>query len=120
MYRTFMNAKLHRGHVTHTDPNYIGSITLDRNLMVAVNLAPNEQVDVLNITNGNRFTTYVIEGAPGSGTIGINGAAAHLADVGDIIIVVSYVHITESEVATHSAQVAVLDELNRVKTALNA
>lgn len=116
MFRTFMSAKLHRGRVTDANFDYIGSITLDSDLMNAVGIAANEQVDVLNVSNGNRFTTYAIGGAPGSGVIGINGAAAHLASVGDIVIVVAYVHISESAVLSHTPRVAILDEFNRIQT----
>lgn len=85
-----LKSKIHRAKVTHADLNYIGSITIDENLMEAANLIENEKVDIYDITNGERFTTYVIKGKRGSGTIGINGAAARKVAVGDLVIVVSY------------------------------
>ena len=85
-----LKSKLHRVVVTEANLDYIGSITIDENLMDAANLIENEQVDVYNITNGERFHTYVIKGDRGSGIIGINGAAAHRAHVDDLIIIASY------------------------------
>jgi aspartate 1-decarboxylase len=87
MQRTLLNSKIHRATVTQADLNYVGSITVDRDLMDSVGLIENEQVHVLDITNGNRLTTYVIEGERGSGIIAINGAAAHLVKVGDLVII---------------------------------
>ena len=85
-----MKSKIHRATVTQADLNYIGSISIDRSLMDAANLLPYEQVQVLNITNGNRLDTYVIEAPKNSGEICINGAAAHLVSPSDLIIIVSY------------------------------
>ncbi len=85
-----LKSKIHRAVVTHANLHYIGSITIDENLMDAANLIENERVHIYNITNGERFETYVIKGERGCGTIGINGAAAHKANVGDLVIIVSY------------------------------
>jgi aspartate 1-decarboxylase len=85
-----LKSKIHRAKLTHADINYIGSITIDENLMDAANLIENERVDIYNITNGERLSTYVIKGQRGSGTIGLNGAAAHKASIGDLIIIASY------------------------------
>lgn len=85
-----LKSKIHRVTVTEANLDYIGSITIDENLMDAANIIENEQVDIYNITNGERFHTYVIKGERGSGIIGINGAAAHKARLGDLIIIASY------------------------------
>ena len=84
-----LKSKIHRATVTQADLDYIGSITIDENLMDAVNLIENEKVDIYDVTNGNRLHTYVIKGKRGSGVIGINGAAAHLVKKGDIVIIAS-------------------------------
>ena len=118
MYRTFMRSKLHRATVTQVDLDYEGSITIDTDLLKAADILPHEQVDVLNITNGNRFTTYAIEGEAGSGIIGINGAAAHLASEGDLVIIVSYTHVEADAVADVVPTVVLLDENNKPKPQL--
>ena len=115
MQRTFMKSKLHRATVTYSDLHYEGSITIDTELMKAADLLPYEQVDVLNINNGQRFTTYVIEGRPGSGDIGINGAAARLVQKGDLVIICSYAGLDEAELEEFSPTVVLLDEGNKVK-----
>lgn len=112
--RTFLNAKLHRATVTQVDIDYVGSITVDEDLLDAVGIAPNEQVDVLDITNGARLTTYALAGERGSGIIGVNGAAAHLVSVGDLVIVCSYVQVSGTDVAAHRPVVAQLDESNAI------
>jgi aspartate 1-decarboxylase len=120
MLRTLLNSKIHRATVTHADLDYVGSITLDRDLMDLVGLIENEQVQVLDITNGNRLTTYVIEGPRGSGIVGINGAAAHLVKAGDLVIICSYVQVNEEELKTHIPKIALVDEKNKLKKLLNA
>jgi aspartate 1-decarboxylase len=120
MLRTLLNSKIHRATVTHADLDYVGSITLDRDLMDLVGLIENEQVQVLDITNGNRLTTYVIEGPRGSGVVGINGAAAHLVKAGDLVIICSYVQVNEEELKKHSPKIALVDENNKLKKLLNA
>lgn len=112
MRLTMMKAKLHRAAVTQADLHYEGSISIDRDLLDAVGILPYEQVDVLNITTGARFTTYAIEAPRGSRTFGINGAAARLAQIGDRIIVVSYAEMEAAEAESWTPDVLVLDEHN--------
>lgn len=113
---TMLHAKIHRATVTQADLHYEGSITVDIGLLERAGILVNEQVDVLNITNGNRFTTYAIKGERGSGTIGINGAAAHLAGPGDLVIICAYRSYSEQEAKTHTPKVIVVDEDNKPKT----
>ncbi len=110
-----LKSKLHRATVTQADLHYEGSITIDMDLIEQGNFLLNEQVDVLNITNGNRLTTYVIEGERGSGVIGINGAAAHLVNTGDLVIICAYAQMDEAEAKAHTPTVLLLDEKNQVK-----
>ncbi len=114
MLRTVMNGKLHRARVTEADLNYIGSITIDQDLMDAAGIIPNEKVQVVNNNNGARFETYVIPGERGSGTICLNGAAARLVQPGDIVIIISYCMLDEEELKTHQPKVVVLDENNNI------
>jgi len=114
MNRFVLKSKIHRATVTEADLNYEGSITIAPELMEAANLVQWEKVDVYDISNGNRLTTYVISGEPGSGVICLNGAAARLVQVGDLVIIVSYAMIEESELASHKPQVIVVDENNSV------
>lgn len=112
MHRTFLRAKIHRATVTTADLNYEGSISIDRTLCRAAGLLEFEQVDVYNITNGSRFTTYVIYGEPGQ--IQINGAAAHLAKPGDLVIIAAYCSLAPEEVPQHHSRVVLVDEKNQV------
>ncbi|MBI2884806.1 MAG: aspartate 1-decarboxylase [Candidatus Omnitrophica bacterium] len=114
MLRTVCKSKLHGAHVTEANLQYTGSLTLDPLLMQAADLAPYEQVHVVNVNNGARFETYCIEGTPGSGTVCLNGAAARLAVVGDKLIVLSYAHVTEDELARMAPKFVFLDHDNRV------
>ncbi len=114
MLRPFLRAKIHRARVTRSDPDYVGSITIDRDLLDAADLLPLEQVDVYNITRGTRFTTYCIAGVAGSGEVGVNGAAAHLAAVGDLVIVAAYCQLDREDVPRHGARVVMVDASNRV------
>lgn len=114
MLRTLLRSKIHRARVTQADLNYEGSITIDLDLMDAAKLVAFEKVDILNVTNGNRFTTYVIPGVRGSGKICINGAAARQVQVGDIIIIVCYGDYTEAEIETHEAQIVLVNEDNQI------
>lgn len=107
-----LKAKIHRATVTQCDLHYEGSITVDRDLLDAAGILIHEKVDVLNITNGNRFTTYAIEGARGSGIIGINGAAAHLANEGDLVIICSYCALDPQEAQTHEPTVVLVQDTN--------
>ena len=114
MRRTLMKSKLHRATVTVADLDYIGSVTIDRDLMDAADLMPHERVQVLDVTNGARLETYVIEGKRGSGTIGINGAAAHLVHPGDVVLIVSFAEFDEDEARTWEPTVVLVDDHNRV------
>lgn len=114
MTRTFLRAKLHRATITAADRDYEGSISLDRALCRAAGLLEFEQVDIYDITNAARFTTYVIYGDPGA--VQINGAAAALVNVGDQIIVAAYGTLAEAEIAHHQATVVLLGQGNQVKS----
>ena len=113
MIRSMLKSKIHRAVVTMADVDYVGSITIDADLMAAADLLPNEAVHVLDITNGARLETYVIAGPPGSGAIGINGAAAHLIHPGDLVIIVSYAGVSDSEAAGWLPTVVHVDAANR-------
>jgi aspartate 1-decarboxylase len=117
MLLTLMKAKLHRATVTQADLEYEGSIAIDRDLLDASGILPHEQVDVLNITNGARFTTYAIEAPRGSRTIGVNGAAARLVQKGDKVIVVTYGQLPMEQARNYAPTVVLLDEHNGVKRA---
>ena len=113
MQRTMMKSKIHRASVTDANLHYVGSITIDRELMDAADLREFEQVHVVDIDNGARFETYVIEGAPGSGEMCVNGAAARLVQPGDKIIVISYGSYDEAELADFEPRVVTVDAANR-------
>ena len=117
MLLTMMKAKLHRATVTHADLEYEGSIAIDKNLLEAAGILPHEQVDVLNITNGERFTTYAIEAPRGSRVIGVNGAAARRVQKGDKVIVVTYCQMDAELARQHAPNVVLLDDANDVKRA---
>jgi aspartate 1-decarboxylase len=112
--RIMMKSKIHRATVTHADLHYVGSVTLDAGLMEAADLLEGEQVAIVDITNGARIETYVIPGERGSGVIGINGAAAHLVHAGDLVIIMSYAMIEDSEARALKPLVVHVDERNRV------
>lgn len=116
MFVTMMKCKLHRATVTQADLHYEGSISIDKDLMEAAGILNNEQVDVLNINNGERFTTYALEAPRGSRIFGINGAAARLAQVGDRIIVVAYAAMEAAAAENFEPSVVLLDERNHVVT----
>ncbi len=109
-----MKSKLHRATVTQADLHYEGSISIDADLMEAADILPNEQVDILNITNGERFTTYAIEAPRGSKTFGLNGAAARRVQVGDKIIIVTYCDMEREKARNYSPNVVLLDENNEI------
>ncbi len=113
MLRRFLKTKIHRATVTQTDLHYEGSLTLDPDLMEHAGILPNEAVDVYNINSGTRFTTYAITGKRGSGELCVNGAAAHLAKTGDMVIVCTYCDLTEDEVLFHKPLVIPVDEQNQ-------
>lgn len=114
MQLSLLKAKLHRATVTQADLDYEGSITVDQDLLDQAGILVHEQVDVLDITNGERLTTYAISGPRGSGIIGINGAAAHLVKTGDLVIICAYAHMSPEEARTHQPTVLLLDKDNKV------
>lgn len=113
MRRIMFKSKIHRATVTGADLNYEGSITIDSELLKLANIYPYEKVDIYNVTNGERFSTYVIPGESGSGEICLNGAAARKVQKGDIVIIVSYCELTEEEIKDFSPTVVLVDEENR-------
>ncbi|MBP1933407.1 aspartate 1-decarboxylase [Ammoniphilus resinae] len=114
MLRTMLKAKIHRATVTEANLNYVGSITIDTDLLEAVDILPNEMVQIVNNNNGARLETYVIPGPRGSGVICLNGAAARLVQPGDKVIIMSYCQLTNEEIAYHQPKVAVMDEENKI------
>ena len=112
--RTMMKSKIHRARVTQVDLDYEGSITIDRALMEASDILPFERVEVLNINNGARFSTYAIEGVADSGIIGINGAAARLVAKGDIVLILSYCQVPEDEAINMTPYIVRVDSQNRI------
>jgi aspartate 1-decarboxylase len=114
MLRAFLRAKIHRAIVTDANTHYIGSITLDAKLMKSADLLPMEQVDVLNVSNGNRLTTYCIEGKAGSGEVCLNGAAALLCAKGDIVLICAYAHLQPAEITEFKARTIFVNKKNRV------
>ena len=119
MYRTMLKSKIHRATVTQADLHYVGSVTIDEDLMDAADLLPGEQVAIVDIDNGARLETYVIPGARGTGVIGINGAAARLVHPGDLVILISYMQVDDAEARTLQPRVVHVDTENRI-TALGA
>jgi len=106
--------KIHRATVTEANLNYVGSITIDSDLLDAADLLPGQQVDIVDVTNGARLTTYVIAGERGRGGVGINGAAAHLVHPGDVIIIIGYGMLTDAEARNRAAHVVFVDADNRI------
>lgn len=112
--RTMLKSKIHRARVTQVDLDYEGSIAIDRSLMEASDILPFERVEVLNVNNGARFSTYAIEGEADSGIIGINGAAARLAAKGDIVIILSYCQVPDDDAVNMTPRIVRVDNRNRV------
>jgi aspartate 1-decarboxylase len=112
--RVMLKSKIHRATVTQADLDYVGSISIDRELMEAADLVEGEQAVIADITNGARLETYVIPAPAGSGTIGINGAAAHLVQQGDLVIIMSYAMVEDSEARALKPRVVHVDEQNRI------
>lgn len=119
MLRMMLNSKIHRATVTEADLNYVGSITIDQDLLDAVGMLPNEKVHIVNNNNGARFETYIISGKRGSGVICVNGAAARLVQKGDIVIILSYAYIMDDNARNHKPAVAIMDENNKIKQMIN-
>jgi len=113
MQLELFKSKIHRATVTDASLNYVGSITIDEDLMKAANLLEYEKVQVANINNGERFETYVIKGEPGSGTIALNGAAARLGQVGDLVIIIAYARMTPEEAKEFKPTVVLVDANNK-------
>jgi aspartate 1-decarboxylase len=114
MFRTMLKSKIHRATVTQADLHYVGSVTIDQDLMEAADLLEGEQVTIVDVTNGARLETYVITGERGSGVLGINGAAAHLVHPGDTVILISYGLMDNAEAAAYRPKVVFVDEANAV------
>ena len=115
MKRTLLKAKIHKARVTEVNLDYEGSLALDGSLMEAAGLIPYEKVHVYNISNGERFSTYLIKKEKGSGTVGVFGAAAHKAKEGDLLIIVSYVQLDEGETEFFMPRIVIMDDNNRIK-----
>ena len=114
MFRQMMKAKIHRATVTEANLNYVGSVTIDQDLMELVDILPDEKVQIVNNNNGARFETYAIPGPRGSGVICLNGAAARLVQPGDQVIIINYGLFSDEEARSHHPRVAIMDEGNRV------
>lgn len=115
MRRTMLKSKIHRARITQADLHYEGSITIDEHLMKAADILPNEKVAIWNVDNGNRLETYALPGEPGSGVIGINGAAARLVSQGDLVIIASYVELEDKAARQWEPRLIFVDERNRIK-----
>lgn len=114
MQRTMLKAKLHRVRVTHSELHYEGSCAIDETLLEAADIREYQQIDIYNVTNGERFTTYAIRAQRDSGIISVNGAAAHKADPGDILIIAAYAQYSELELQKYHPQLVYVDEFNRI------
>jgi aspartate 1-decarboxylase len=119
MFRTMMKSKIHRATVTEANLNYIGSITIDEDLMDLVDIYANEKVQIVNNNNGARLETYVIPGPRGSGVICLNGAAARLVQPGDTVIIISYALMTSEEAKTYQPKIAIMGADNKVETTIH-
>src|SRR5437764_7650492 len=114
MFRIMMKSKIHRATVTEANVDYVGSVTIDSDLMKAADILPHEKVQIADITNGARLETYAIEGPAGSGVVCLNGAAARLVREGDTIIIISYAQMTDEEARSYKPTVVFVDAMNRV------
>lgn len=114
MLRTMLTAKIHRATVTHSDLHYVGSVTIDSELLDAAGILPGELVSIVDVDNGARLETYTIAGQPGSGVIGINGAAAHLVNIGDLIIVIAYGQFETAEAREFRPRIVHVDAANAI------
>ncbi|MFD2640369.1 aspartate 1-decarboxylase [Piscibacillus salipiscarius] len=118
MFRTLMNAKIHRATVTEANLNYVGSITIDQDLLDQVGILPHEKVQIVNNNNGERIETYVIAGERNSGVICLNGAAARKFQKGDLVIIMSYAMMTKEDAMSHRPKIAILTETNEIEQLL--
>ena len=114
LFRTMLKSKIHRATVTQADLHYVGSVTVDSDLLEAADLLPGERVAIVDVTNGARLETYVIPGTSGSGVIGINGAAAHLVHPGDLVILISYAQMDDDLARRYQPRVVHVDARNRM------
>lgn len=114
MLRAFLRAKVHRATVTHVDVGYEGSLSLDEDVLEAAGLRPYERIEVWNVANGKRFTTYAIRGEKGSRRVGVFGAAAHKVAVGDVVIIAAYGYMDESEMELFTPKIVLMGEGNRI------
>lgn len=114
MLRTMFHAKIHRATVTEANLHYVGSVTVDQNLLDAANILPGELVSIVDITNGARLETYTIAGERDSGVVGINGAAAHLVHPGDLVILIAYAQMQDAEARSYQPNVVHVDDSNRI------
>lgn len=114
MNRTMFKSKIHRATVTHADLHYVGSVTVDADLLDAADILPGELVSIVDITNGARLETYTIAGERGSGVIGINGAAAHLVNVDDLVIMITYAQMSDAEARDYVPTVVHVDAGNKI------
>ncbi len=119
MLRMMLNSKIHRATVTEADLNYVGSITIDQNILDEVGMLANEKVHVVNNNNGARFETYIIAGERGSGVICVNGAAARLVQRGDIVIILTYGYVMDEQATSHKPTVAIMGENNEIREIIN-
>lgn len=114
LLRTIVTGKIHRATVTGADLHYVGSITVDAQLLAAADILEGQQVDVVNVTNGSRLTTYTIAGPAGSGVVQLNGAAAHLVSKGDVVIIMCYAAVPDAVARSYRPRVVLVDENNRI------
>ncbi len=119
MFRSLLKSKIHRATVTDADLHYEGSISVDVNLLEAADILPHEHVHIWDVTNGNRFETYALPGPRGSGTVCINGAAAHLAKKGDVVIISTFTMLPEDKAAAHEPKVVLVDAHNQIVSKSN-
>lgn len=115
MFRTMMKAKIHRARVTEANLNYVGSVTIDQDIIDKVGILPREKVQIVNNNNGTRIETYVIPGERGTGVVCLNGAAARLVQPGDTVIIVTYAMLSDDELTTFKPKVALMNENNKVE-----
>lgn len=120
MLRQMLKSKIHHARVTQADLNYVGSVTIDRDLLEACDILPNEMVLIINIENGERFETYAFEGASGSGVVGMNGGTARLCQVGDRVLICAWAYVPNDEAKDHKPKVIFVDETNRLAGAREA
>ncbi|MBO1003026.1 aspartate 1-decarboxylase [Pseudogracilibacillus auburnensis] len=115
MFRTMMKSKIHRARITDANLNYVGSVTIDQDILDKVDILPNEKVQIVNNNNGARLETYVIPGERGTGIICLNGAAARLVQKDDIVIIITYASFSEDELRAHRPKIAIMNERNEIE-----